>query len=245
MSQSITHEEEYEPDIIDDIDDIECEDEQDDIDEQGDDSDGENMNLSDIYQDEKSNKIEFYGRRRGLPRHFGLTPNTSYYDNVNYPSTYLNCDIDKLRSQACSMFQPKLTQVNANKLEKYCYNNAISLNGVVKKHQLITSKFKASYVEIVGQVVCDIETHSYKDVITSLKNNQTGFSGISWKQNQFQDKLETLYIETPMNIKNGIHTCGKCKKNQTIFYQLQTRSSDEMITTFICCTNCGNRWREG
>ncbi len=38
-------------------------------------------------------------------------------------------------------------------------------------------------------------------------------------------------------------TCGKCKQNKTTYRQLQTRSSDEPMTTFVTCLNCGNRWK--
>eukprot|EP00033_Pygsuia_biforma_P004572 GCRY01005014.1.p1 GENE.GCRY01005014.1~~GCRY01005014.1.p1 ORF type:complete len:299 (+),score=52.81 GCRY01005014.1:144-1040(+) len=37
--------------------------------------------------------------------------------------------------------------------------------------------------------------------------------------------------------------CGKCKKRKCKFYQLQTRSADEPMTTFVTCVNCGNRWK--
>ena len=37
--------------------------------------------------------------------------------------------------------------------------------------------------------------------------------------------------------------CGKCKKNNCTYYQMQTRSADEPMTTFITCLNCSNRWK--
>ena len=37
--------------------------------------------------------------------------------------------------------------------------------------------------------------------------------------------------------------CSKCKQRKTTFYQLQTRSADEPMTTFVTCVNCGNRWK--
>ncbi|UKK00403.2 transcription elongation factor [Theileria orientalis] len=41
----------------------------------------------------------------------------------------------------------------------------------------------------------------------------------------------------------GQFKCGKCNSRQTTYYQLQTRSSDEPMTTFVMCLNCKNRWR--
>lgn len=38
-------------------------------------------------------------------------------------------------------------------------------------------------------------------------------------------------------------TCGKCKSKACTYYQLQTRSADEPMTTFVTCTFCGNRWK--
>ncbi|KAF9938721.1 RNA polymerase II elongation factor [Modicella reniformis] len=37
--------------------------------------------------------------------------------------------------------------------------------------------------------------------------------------------------------------CGKCKGRKCRYYQMQTRSADEPMTTFVTCINCGNRWK--
>lgn len=37
--------------------------------------------------------------------------------------------------------------------------------------------------------------------------------------------------------------CGKCGKKNCTYNQLQTRSSDEPMTTFVFCMECGNRWK--
>jgi len=37
--------------------------------------------------------------------------------------------------------------------------------------------------------------------------------------------------------------CGKCGKSKVMYNQLQTRSSDEPMTTFCFCQECGHRWK--
>ena len=37
--------------------------------------------------------------------------------------------------------------------------------------------------------------------------------------------------------------CSRCHKRKCKYYQMQTRSADEPMTTFVSCLNCGNRWR--
>jgi transcription elongation factor S-II len=40
-----------------------------------------------------------------------------------------------------------------------------------------------------------------------------------------------------------IFRCGKCRKNNCTYFQLQTRSADEPMTTFVTCLECNNRWK--
>ncbi|WRT69254.1 transcription elongation factor S-II [Kwoniella shivajii] len=37
--------------------------------------------------------------------------------------------------------------------------------------------------------------------------------------------------------------CGRCQQRKCTYYQMQTRSADEPMTTFVTCTNCNNRWK--
>eukprot|EP01114_Cavostelium_apophysatum_P016385 TRINITY_DN4644_c0_g1_i1.p1 TRINITY_DN4644_c0_g1~~TRINITY_DN4644_c0_g1_i1.p1 ORF type:complete len:296 (+),score=84.30 TRINITY_DN4644_c0_g1_i1:103-990(+) len=37
--------------------------------------------------------------------------------------------------------------------------------------------------------------------------------------------------------------CGKCGRRETTYYQMQTRSADEPMTTFHTCARCGHRWK--
>lgn len=37
--------------------------------------------------------------------------------------------------------------------------------------------------------------------------------------------------------------CGRCKQRKTRYYQMQTRSADEPMTTFVTCVNCNHKWK--
>jgi DNA-directed RNA polymerase subunit M/transcription elongation factor TFIIS len=41
----------------------------------------------------------------------------------------------------------------------------------------------------------------------------------------------------------GLFKCGKCKSTKTSYYQMQTRSADEPMTTYVTCRNCGLKWK--
>lgn len=38
-------------------------------------------------------------------------------------------------------------------------------------------------------------------------------------------------------------TCSRCKQKKVSYFQMQTRSADEPLTTFCTCENCGKRWK--
>lgn len=52
-----------------------------------------------------------------------------------------------------------------------------------------------------------------------------------------------LHFSDPNNVPDGMFKCGKCKSMKTTYYQLQTRSADEPMTTFVTCINCNNCWK--
>ena len=52
------------------------------------------------------------------------------------------------------------------------------------------------------------------------------------------------YINTDKKEQpDGMFRCNACKSKKTIYYQMQTRSADEPMTTFVTCTNCNKHWK--
>tara|TARA_B110000285_G_C14862713_1_gene485328 strand:- start:210 stop:776 length:567 start_codon:yes stop_codon:yes gene_type:complete len=56
-------------------------------------------------------------------------------------------------------------------------------------------------------------------------------------------KIDKNLYETRTEMATDMYKCGKCKKRVCTYFQLQTRSADEPMTTFVTCLKCGNRWK--
>jgi transcription elongation factor S-II len=60
------------------------------------------------------------------------------------------------------------------------------------------------------------------------------------------ESLMACMLNENMGAVTDMFTCGKCKGKLCTYYQLQTRSSDEPMTTFVSCLNpnCRKKWRQ-
>jgi DNA-directed RNA polymerase subunit M/transcription elongation factor TFIIS len=58
-----------------------------------------------------------------------------------------------------------------------------------------------------------------------------------------KSKRDKNKFESNVAAATDTFTCRKCHKNQCTYYQMQTRSADEPMTTFVTCIPCGNRWK--
>jgi DNA-directed RNA polymerase III subunit RPC11 len=38
--------------------------------------------------------------------------------------------------------------------------------------------------------------------------------------------------------------CPRCSHQRAYFFQMQTRSADEPMSTFYRCVECGHQWKE-
>lgn len=58
-----------------------------------------------------------------------------------------------------------------------------------------------------------------------------------------KEAINDAQLATVQGTKTDMLKCGKCKKKNCTYNQLQTRSADEPMTTFVLCNECGNRWK--
>jgi DNA-directed RNA polymerase subunit M/transcription elongation factor TFIIS len=63
-----------------------------------------------------------------------------------------------------------------------------------------------------------------------------------------QSLIQAALVEEPLVVNDAPESqvflkCRKCKSTQVTFETKQTRSGDEAMTAFLCCSSCGSRWR--
>ena len=62
-------------------------------------------------------------------------------------------------------------------------------------------------------------------------------------ERQIIEGMKMEYANTEKKDYVGLFKCNRCKSKNTTYYQLQTRSADEPMTTFVTCNNCESHWK--
>jgi DNA-directed RNA polymerase subunit M/transcription elongation factor TFIIS len=113
------------------------------------------------------------------------------------------------------------------------YNKIISIYSNLKKDSYLNNN---RLIDRLNEKEFPSQDLAYMNYINTFPEN--------WKEliDKKHQREKILYESKPESMTDQ-YKCGKCKKRETSFYELQTRSSDEPMTIFITCLNCGNRWK--
>ena len=172
---------------------------------------------------------------------------------------FLN-NINYCNAQGIIKLNNNQIEVVASNLEKGAYNHTIRNIGLGEEN---IYKFKCTYIRNSINMIAYTNPNSYifsKNDTDEMKNRvvvnivskkeKWGFDDIyrklSWDfyPEKWADIRKKMNAEPPKKeLVEGMFTCGKCKKKFTEHFQLQTRSADESMTTFVHCLVCGNRWK--
>lgn len=115
----------------------------------------------------------------------------------------------------------KFTQCYSSNARKILANISYTQNSTKFKNDISNGKYE--YYEIVNLTHEQMNPESWANIKTINMNKHIASS-----------KEE---------LADGIFTCNACKSKKTVYYQLQTRSADEPMTTYVTCTNCNKKWK--
>ena len=139
-----------------------------------------------------------------------------------------------------------------NNLEKGIFNYALKeadQRKIVKKWdnayflQIYLDRLRSIMSNLKGDVLESIKDRSVKAHIVAFMTHQE-LCPEKWSALiEAKSKRDKNKFETNIAAATDTFTCRKCRGNQCTYYQMQTRSADEPMTTFVTCILCNARWK--
>jgi len=141
---------------------------------------------------------------------------------------------------------------NSLNLEKGIFNYTLKeadRHKIVKKWdnkyfvQIYLDHLRSILFNLKPEIKMQIDDGLIKPHIVAFMTHQE-LSPEKWKQLiETKSKRDKNKFETNIAAATDVFTCRKCKGNQCTYYQMQTRSADEPMTTFVTCLLCSSRWK--
>jgi len=154
----------------------------------------------------------------------------------------------------CTIFQLPDTHYIPLNLEKGIFNSTIEKcqeNNISLKWS--NKCFRKHYVKCGQKVLANItytpNSSTVKEHILNgiIKPENVGYMTHQDLYPELWAELDLIkkaqYLTKDEQTSDGLFKCMKCKSMKTTYTQVQTRSADEPMTTFVYCTNCEKRWK--
>ena len=180
----------------------------------------------------------------------------STIESIAYPDQFRA----EVRKRIVAVLQPPVQvggdesiETIATNVEKGIFNWSIqhaSKHNIVKKWS--NPFFVTLYIDHLRSVYINLKKPDVSAAVLTgnIKSQEIAFMTHQeicpekWKK-LIEDKKvrDKQKYEPNIEASTDNFTCNKCKSKKCTYYQLQTRSADEPMTTFVTCLECGKRWK--
>lgn len=162
--------------------------------------------------------------------------------------------VAECRARVLRRFEDVLPSDLAAQLEKVHWNATLrkaAADGIALVWE--NPRLRDRYTTRALGLAFNLRHEPLRDSVVSKKVGLKQFVGMKpWEmrpdlyESIFEDiARRQLRREAPLSTTDapdGAFTC-RCGSKKTVYTQLQTRSADEPMTTFVHCLSCGKRWK--
>jgi len=181
-----------------------------------------------------------------------ITMSSASPANSPKPKSKSDATNDPTRKKVIDMLTEKLlTKQEEDSYEATDIALSIELELFKKNNQIVDANYKSKMLSIsfnLGKNP-DLCASVMKGVIipsklVNMTPQEMASDDIKEQRRKIeQNNLDACQMAKPSQIETDMFKCGKCGSRKTAYFQLQTRSADEPMTTFHNCNACGHRWR--
>jgi transcription elongation factor S-II len=165
---------------------------------------------------------------------------------IDNPDSFRN----NIRSKLQELLESEKKAIN---LEKGIYNYALK---EANNRKVVKKWDNPYYVQIYLDRMRTIYLNLAKlSLLTSVKEGLVTVKTLAFMTHQEMQpekwnaliqakiKKDKSKYDTQQEAMTDTFKCRKCHSNKCSYYQMQTRSADEPMTTFVTCIECANRWK--
>lgn len=152
------------------------------------------------------------------------------------------------------LFEYLQDETLVHNVEKSIFNKAVRTS---EQPDWKNARFKTMYKNLIANMYGLLRKDSTR-IVERLKSKELKSSKIAflepdvlWPEGPYGEckrRMEILdkakmVASDPDKVADGVFQCRRCKSMKTTYYQLQTRSADEPMTTYVTCLKCNNNWK--
>uniref|UniRef100_A0A8C6SS60 Transcription elongation factor A (SII), 3 n=1 Tax=Neogobius melanostomus TaxID=47308 RepID=A0A8C6SS60_9GOBI len=118
--------------------------------------------------------------------------------------------------------------------------NIDSMAAEIEDHILLLTATDMKYKNRVNVLARSIELSR----IATMTSEEMASDELKQLRNVLtQEAIREHQMAKTSGTSTDMLQCSKCRKKNCTYNQVQTRSADEPMTTFVLCNECGNRWK--